>query len=108
MVLGAVCSLKESGQRGLHIGLARSYEDTSHISCEDPGSAKKQTKMVPPLIQNELECEVEGILNHKSLEESHKNKRVIYLLKWSGLPKSEAMWEKAEPYGCSRIKSGGI
>lgn len=74
---------------------------TFHLSSlkpyhDHPDSTRKQANRALALIQKELEREVERSLTHKSLGESNKNGRVTYLFKQRGLPKDEAMLEKAE------------
>lgn len=65
---------------------------------EDSDPIREQTKRASPLIQKELEREAERILNHKSLRENCKNRRVIFIAKWKGLSDSEVTWEKSEAF----------
>ncbi|XP_073105624.1 uncharacterized protein [Elaeis guineensis] len=56
--------------------------------------SRRQMKRAPPTIRTEYTREVEKILDCRVLGQSKKNRRVEYLVKWSGVPGNETSWEK--------------
>lgn len=56
--------------------------------------ARQSVKRAPPVVRKQFDRQVEEILNHETKGMSKKNRRTFDLVKWKGLPSSEASWEK--------------
>ena len=73
---------------------------TFHVSflkpCnDDPANPEwNRTEWAPPTVRKEFTRVAEKILDWKVEGQSKKNRITFYLVKWKGLPVSEASWEK--------------
>lgn len=73
---------------------------TFHVSflkpCnDDPANPEpNRTEWAPLTVCKESTRAAEKILDRKIEGQSKKNRRTFYLVKWKGLPESEASWEK--------------
>ena len=72
---------------------------TFHVSFlkpyyEDNTPSRVQAKKAPPTIRVQPDCEIEAILDHRTLRANKKNMHVQYLVRWKGAPKGGNSWER--------------
>ncbi|XP_068645297.1 uncharacterized protein [Aristolochia californica] len=73
-----------------HASILKPY----HADAEDP--SRGVSKRAPPLMTSSFDKEVEYIISDRVKRRRGVQPKTEYLVKWRGLPKSEASWEEAE------------
>jgi len=82
----------------LTLPLSWGIHDVFHASLlllykETPAHGPNFTRPPPDLVENVEEYEVESVVNHRYHRRRHQ---LQYLIKWSGYPSSDNMWEAVE------------
>ncbi|KAE8690692.1 cytochrome P450 78A7-like [Hibiscus syriacus] len=73
-----------------HVSMLKPY----HADKEDP--SRGYSHRAPPVITKSYDKEVETVLTSRTVCKRGVPPRTEYLIKWKGLPESEATWELAE------------
>ncbi|KAE8701616.1 Detected protein of unknown function [Hibiscus syriacus] len=73
-----------------HISMLKPY----HADKEDP--SRGYSHRAPPVVTKSYDKEVETVLTSRTVRKRGVPPRTEYLIKWKGLPESEATWELAE------------
>ncbi|KAE8662634.1 cytochrome P450 78A7-like [Hibiscus syriacus] len=73
-----------------HVSMLKPY----HADKEDP--SRGYSHRAPPVVTKSYEKEVETVLTSRTVRKRGVPPRTEYLIKWKGLPESEATWELAE------------
>ncbi|KAE8654205.1 hypothetical protein F3Y22_tig00117056pilonHSYRG01112 [Hibiscus syriacus] len=73
-----------------HVSMLKPY----HADKEDP--SRGYSHRTPPVVTKSYDKEVETVLTSRTVRKRGVPPRTEYLIKWKGLPESEATWELAE------------
>ncbi|KAE8681992.1 hypothetical protein F3Y22_tig00111277pilonHSYRG00011 [Hibiscus syriacus] len=73
-----------------HVSMLKPY----HADKEDP--SRGYSHRAPPVVTKSYDKEVETVLTSRTVRKRGVPPRTEYLIKWKGLPESEATWELAE------------
>ncbi|KAL0462744.1 UNVERIFIED_CONTAM: hypothetical protein Slati_0162000 [Sesamum latifolium] len=82
---------KKISSKTVHHGLISKYDGPFEVDLID--MARQQTRRAPPVIRKEFEKMVLKILDHRTMDQSKKNRRMDYLVHWTGESKADATWE---------------
>ncbi|RVW69256.1 Transposon Tf2-8 polyprotein [Vitis vinifera] len=93
MVLVKLLPQQFKSLRPVHKGLVRSYLKPYHEDKDDP--SRGLSKRAPTAVVTSYDKEVEHIIADRIIRRRGVPPATEYLVKWKGLPESEASWEPA-------------
>ncbi|KAL7147904.1 hypothetical protein ABFS83_06G141000 [Erythranthe nasuta] len=73
-----------------HVSMLKPY----HEDKEDPSRGESQR--APPIMTKSYDKEIEEVLGRQLKRRSGVPQSIQYLIKWKGLPESEATWQTKE------------
>ena len=98
---GSFKVLKKVGNVAYRLKLLDAYKipSTFHMSFLKPfhedemNVGRRQAKRAPAVVRTQFDKEVEKILDHQTMGQSKKNRKMDFLVQWKGASEADASWE---------------